>query len=544
VPDSTADGPLLAVEGLTVTYANAAKPAVSNASFTIGRARRTALVGESGSGKTTMALAVAGFLDVPGVQITADHAHFDCETLDFAGKHVLPRRREGLAMTFQDAMTSLDPTWTIGSQLTTVIRAAEHLTRGRAKQRSEDWLERVGLTDPRRVMGAHPHELSGGMRQRVMLAIALACRPTLLIADEPTSALDASLSRASMDLLAELTDAQGTSLLIVTHDLHLGLEFCDEVLVMYRGELVETGTPAHLASHAEHPYTRALLDCVPTLEDAETRRLPTLRDRTYGRGAAVFTALHDTSLDLGTTTSLGIVGESGSGKSTLAKVIVGLTPPSTGSVSVDARPMKNLLSGRADRRWLRSQVQFVAQDTTSAFNPRHRLVRSLTRPAVLLRGLDEAAAKREVRDVLAMLEVPDGLVDRYPSEVSGGQRQRLALARALVVRPQLLVCDEVVSALDVSVQGTVLNHLKDYCEEQECGLVFVSHGLPATAFLCRDLAVMSAGRIVETGPTVATLKNPQHEYTAELVAAYSTTATRNRTVTDLPQQATTRTVIR
>lgn len=281
VSTSTSGGagePLLNVSGLTVTYAGASRPAVDRASFSIGRARRTALVGESGSGKTTMALAVAGFLDVPGVTITADRARFDGDEITFDDRHVLPRRRKGLAMTFQDAMTSLDPTWTIGSQLTTVVRAAERLSRGAGHARAVDWLRRVGLEDPERVMKAHPHELSGGMRQRVMLATSLAGRPTLLIADEPTSALDASLSRASMDLLAELTDDQGTSLLIVTHDLHLGLEFCDEVLVMYRGQLVETGAPAHLQSHAQHPYTRALLDCVPTLGDATTHRLPTLRD--------------------------------------------------------------------------------------------------------------------------------------------------------------------------------------------------------------------------------------------------------------------------
>lgn len=259
--------------------------------------------------------------------------------------------------------------------------------------------------------------------------------------------------------------------------------------------------------------------------------------RHYGRGAARFTALHETSLDLTSTTSLGIVGESGSGKSTLAKIVVGLTPGSDGSVTVDGRSMGTLLTGKTDRRWLRSRVQFVAQDTTSAFNPRHRLARSLVRPAVLLRGMDERTARREVDDVLDLLEVPTGMVDRYPGEVSGGQRQRFALARALVVKPRLLVCDEVVSALDVSVQGTVLNHLKDYCEEQECGLVFVSHGLPATAFLCRDLAVMSAGRIVESGNAVETLANPAHPYTQELVAAHTTTVTPTRTRPTLPRQA-------
>jgi len=269
---------LLAVDGLSVTYPGAPHPAVRDVSLTLEPAQRTALVGESGSGKTTMALAVAGFLDVPGVGIEARTAEFDGQAISFDHRHVLPRRRPGLAMTFQDAMTSLDPTWTIGSQLTTVVRTAERLSRRAGHAQAISWLRRVGLTNPERVMKARPHELSGGMRQRVMLAISLAGRPRLLIADEPTSALDASLARSSMELLAALTTEQGTSLLIVTHDLHLGLEFCDQVLVMYRGRLVERGNPDHLAAHAEHPYTRALFDCVPTLEDAGVPRLPTLKD--------------------------------------------------------------------------------------------------------------------------------------------------------------------------------------------------------------------------------------------------------------------------
>jgi ABC-type dipeptide/oligopeptide/nickel transport system ATPase subunit len=252
----------------------------------------------------------------------------------------------------------------------------------------------------------------------------------------------------------------------------------------------------------------------------------TVRDvcKSFRAGRRTHAAVTDVSLDLDRTSSLGIVGESGSGKSTLSRLLVGLTRPTSGLVNFNGLDVSRLLVGRADRRYFRRSVQLVGQDTTSSFNPRHKLKHSIIRPAMQLAGMDSRDAERRAGEVLEMLEVPRELADRFPSEVSGGQRQRFAIARALVVRPRVLVCDEVVSALDVSVQGAVLNQLKDYCTDYDCGMVFVSHGLPATAYLCRDLAVMYDGRIVEQANTITLLENHQHEYTRSLVNAYRTTS--------------------
>lgn len=270
---------LLTVRDLTVRYASTHEmAAVDGASFSIGRGERIALVGESGSGKTTLSLAVAGFLRPPEVQVTASELRFDGEAVDLRERTILPHVRPGMAMTFQDAMTSLDPVWTIGSQLTAVIRARTGAGRREARVRARGWLQRVGLTDTERVLAARPHELSGGMRQRAMMAIALSGQPRMLIADEPTSALDAPLARSTMKLLSDLTAVADITLLTVTHDIHLGLQYSDRTFVMYRGRIVEQLSSARAAADATHPYTRGLLACVPTLQHAGHDRLPTLAD--------------------------------------------------------------------------------------------------------------------------------------------------------------------------------------------------------------------------------------------------------------------------
>ncbi|MCW2602681.1 MAG: peptide transporter ATP-binding protein [Pseudonocardiales bacterium] len=276
---ASSTGPLLVVKDLSVRYGvGSAKPvmALSNVSLTLERGERVALVGESGSGKTTMGLAIAGFLTQVGVEVTASALEFDERTVDRTHVSRMPVRTPGMSMMFQDAMTSLDSVWTVGSQLLAVLKANDKLSRREARDKAKDWLQRVGLTDIERVMKARPYELSGGMRQRAMLALALAGNPRLLIADEPTSALDASLSREAMELLVELTDDFGASLLIISHDIHLCQEYADRTMVMYGGEIVEEGPSATLAQTATHPYTIGLLRCIPTLESANLDELPTL----------------------------------------------------------------------------------------------------------------------------------------------------------------------------------------------------------------------------------------------------------------------------
>lgn len=278
-------GPLFSVDGLTVRYGGPGGPAaVRDASFTIGRGERVALVGESGSGKSTLGMAVAGFLTAPGVDVAVRGMTFDGAPVDRVARGRLPERTPGISVVFQDAMTSLDPVWTIGSQLRTVLGAVERLPRREAVARAEEWLRRVGLSDTRRVMKARPYELSGGMRQRVMIALALCGSPRLVIADEPTSALDASLARATMELLLELSRDSGTSLLLISHDIHLCTAYSDRMFVMYRGEIVEQLTSATALRDATHPYSTGLLHCVPTLEDARVEWMPTLDDFT-GAGA-------------------------------------------------------------------------------------------------------------------------------------------------------------------------------------------------------------------------------------------------------------------
>ncbi|NQX13358.1 ABC transporter ATP-binding protein [Microbacteriaceae bacterium VKM Ac-2855] len=277
--------PVLVVEDLTVDYGG--HRAVDGVSFHIGAGERVALVGESGSGKSSLALAIAGFLTQDDVEVDATSLRFDGAEVTRERHTRLPHRVPGIAMIFQDAMTSLDPVWTVGSQLIAVLRANERLSKAAAVERAHDWLRRVGLPDSDRIMKARPHQLSGGMRQRVMMAIALSGRPRLLIADEPTSALDASLSRAAMDLLEELTSQFDASLLIVSHDIHLCMEYSDRTFVMYRGEMVEQGDSATLRTTARHPYTAGLLSCVPTLETSTLHHLPTLKDFMTDSGAPV-----------------------------------------------------------------------------------------------------------------------------------------------------------------------------------------------------------------------------------------------------------------
>ena len=276
---ASANGPLLTVKNLSVRYGvGGPKPvtALHNVSLTLERGERVALVGESGSGKTTMGLAIAGFLTQVGVEVTSSALEFDERSVDRTHVSRMPRRTPGMSMMFQDAMTSLDPVWTVGSQLLAVLKANDKLSRREARDKARDWLQRVGLTDIERVMKARPYELSGGMRQRAMLALALAGNPRLLIADEPTSALDASLSREAMELLVELTDDFGASLLIISHDIHLCQEYADRTMVMFGGEIVEEGPSATLADTATHPYTIGLLRCIPTLDSATLDELPTL----------------------------------------------------------------------------------------------------------------------------------------------------------------------------------------------------------------------------------------------------------------------------
>ncbi|KML54025.1 microcin ABC transporter ATP-binding protein [Burkholderia cepacia] len=530
---STQHEPLLSLEHLQVRFGDTV--AVDDVTLAIGRGERVALVGESGSGKSVTALSILRLLrdaDVSG-------------TIRFAGQDLSARseremrglRGSDIAMIFQEPMTALNPLYTIGVQIGETIVLHDGVSAVEARKRAIALLARTGIAEPERRVDSYPHQLSGGQRQRAMIAMALACRPRLLLADEPTTALDVTIRAQIVDLLLELqrdeAEKRGMAILLITHDLNLVRHFAERVAVMERGRLVESGPVERIFAEPEHPYTQRLLNSrpqravapvmpiAPVVLDARHVSVQFARKRPGFAGwfgTVPVTAVADVSVSVRQGETLGIVGESGSGKSTLAMALLGLQKTAGGEIEFQGRALSTY-RGR-EQTALRSNMQVVFQDPFSSLSPRHTIER-IVGEGLELHHPDMPPDARRAKSLAVLREVglDRTVLHRYPHEFSGGQRQRIAIARALVLEPRILILDEPTSALDVSIQQQVLKLLANLQQKYNLGYVFISHDLEVIGAMAHRVAVMQDGAVVESGDVTDIFTRPSHPYTQKLLKA-------------------------
>jgi len=503
--------------------------AVARASLAVGRGEIVCLVGESGSGKSVIAQAVMGLLPKQ-LPIVAGSIRLQGEELIGAGEARLRALRcVRMSMIFQEPMTALNPVMRCGAQIDEVLRTHTRLSPAGRATRIREIIQEVHLPDPERVIASYPHQLSGGQRQRIMIAMALVLEPALLIADEPTTALDVTTQAQILKLIRELQRKHGTGVLFITHDFGVVAEIADRVAVLRLGEMVETRPKDALLSSPEHPYTRMLIGSVP---DIRPRARPPLQDapvvlrtqalsKVYRSGGFLARkhevhAACDVDLEIRRGRTLGIVGESGSGKSTVARCIVRLIDPSAGRIEIDGQDIAGV--PQRSLRPLRRKIQVIFQDPYRSLNPRRTVGDSIVEGPMNY-GVPRAQAMDRARQLMELVRLDPRALDRYPHQFSGGQRQRLCIARALAMEPELLVADEAVSALDVSVQAQVLRLLDEIRDRLNLAMLFITHDLRVAAQVCDHVAVMSKGRVVEYGPAGQVFGAPRHEYTRALFAA-------------------------
>ena len=551
---------LLSIQNLQVSFrlgeqgAKTVVPAVKGISLDIAENTTLALVGESGSGKSVTAMAILNLLP-DNAQRSGAILWQGRDLVRASRRELQALRGREIACVFQDPMSSLNPVLSIGTQL--IEPLIKHLGLGRraALARAEALLHETGLAEPKRRLAAYPHELSGGQQQRVMIAMALACEPKLLIADEPTTALDVTIQRQILALIARLKDRLRMSVLFISHDLGLVGEIADHVVVMRHGTLREQGCAAQIFSAPQDPYTRALLACRPSLTDPPARlvvideqraddacaerRAPAcaaikdpaapvllevralaksffLKQGLFGRRE--FKAVQGVSFTLKRGHTLGVVGESGSGKTTMGLTLLRLLEPTGGEVFFDGQNLLTL--NDRDRQRMRRRIQIVFQNPYASLNPRFTIAQTLVEPMAIHRiGADTAEREARARALLVKVGLGPEAMARYPHEFSGGQRQRVAIARCLTLNPEVLVLDEAVSALDVSVQAQVLNLLRDLQDELGLSYVFISHDLAVVRFISDEVLVMKDGQVVEQASAAQILAAPQHDYTRRLLAA-------------------------
>ncbi|MEU6442204.1 ABC transporter ATP-binding protein [Streptomyces sp. NPDC047046] len=515
---TVSDELLLDVRDLTVDFGSLR--AVDHVSFGLRAGEALGIVGESGSGKSATAYALLDLHRDTGAEVGGSVRLAGTDVLT-ASERELRRLRGGtVAMVFQDPLSSLDPYHAIGAQIAEVHRLHSGASRRAARARAVEVLDRVGIPDAARRVRSRPHEFSGGMRQRALIAMALACEPKLLVADEPTTALDVTVQAQILDLLHELRTDEGLGLVLVTHDVGVAAGSVDDVLVMKQGRVEERGPVRDVLGAPRAPYTRALLGAVPLLEGPPARDLGldgeplvTARDLTkvYGRGRRAVTALEGVSLTVRPGESVGIVGESGSGKTTLGRMLVGLLEPSAGTVAYGG--------AAAAREGRRPAVQMVFQDPASSLNPRRAIGESIADPLRARGDRDEAAIRARVDALLTRVGLDPAHYDRYPHEFSGGQRQRVGIARALAPEPAVLLADEAVSALDVTTQAQVIALLDELRQELGLALVFVAHDLAVVRQVSARVLVLRAGKLVEEGPVERVYTHPADPYTRRLIDA-------------------------
>ncbi len=523
--------PVLTVDRLTVALPTwSDRPlAVDDVSLEIDRNEILCVVGESGSGKSVMAKAILGLLPAPHVRVTSGRIEFEGRDLLATSEEDMREVRGGrISMIFQEPMVALNPLMKVGRQIDEIFQIHRQHKPSDRRARAIELFADVHLPEPQRIVGSYPHELSGGQRQRVMIAMALALEPALIIADEPTTALDVTTQAQILSLLKELQSKHGTAVLFITHDFGVVAELADRVVVMRHGKLVESGDTRQVLRAPRAEYTKALVAAVPSLRPRHTgteRTPPVLElralDKTYGGRASLFgarsrevRAVHRVSLAVPRGHSLALVGESGSGKTTLARCIVGLETPDGGEILLDGENIAGL--ARKAMRPYRHLVQMVFQDPFASLNPRHR-VGDIIALGPRLKGIAKDEAWAKARKLVGMVGLESDALERYPHEFSGGQRQRIGIARALAVEPRLILADEPVSALDVSVQRQVLELLDDLRQSLHLSMLFITHDLRVAAHVCDDVAVMRRGEIVERGTTSEIFANPTHEYTRQLL---------------------------
>ncbi len=526
--------PVLAVSGLEVSVRTEHGPRVlvHDLNFELARGETLAIAGESGSGKSLTSLAIMGLLPPPAVHVSQGVIRLgDVDLLSLPERQMRGIRGDRVAMIFQEPMTSLNPVLTIGRQLTEAIEAHESLPRGAARRRALEALRAVRMSQPEQRLKQYPHELSGGMRQRVMIAMAIALRPDVLIADEPTTALDVTVQREVLELLRDLQRDLGTAIILITHDMGVVAEMADRVVVMQAGRVVEQGPVRQIFAAPREPYTRALLAAVPRMgrgagpvrDDGTGRiaRIEDLRVRFDIRGGVLNRATHavhavaGVSFDIRAGETFSLVGESGCGKSTIAKALTGLVP-FEGRIEVAGRRLE---SGQRPDAAFRREIQMIFQDPMASLDPRMRVGELVAEP-LLIHGIGSAANRREtVAQLFERVGLQRDETDRYPHEFSGGQRQRICIARALALRPKLIVADESVSALDVSVQARVLDLLKALKTEFGIAYLFISHDMAVVENVSDRVAVMRLGQIVEMGSRSQVFGDPRHAYTRQLIAA-------------------------
>ena len=533
---ASAVAPLLEVQDLVIAYRDHSgqeQRVVHGLSFSVAPGEVVALVGESGSGKTTTAQAVIGLLADNGRREQGSIRLQGTEVSDWSATRWNSIRGRVLSLVPQDPTTSLNPVRTVGDQVGEILRIHGLRDRSAIEARVIDLLTRVGLSQPALRARQYPHELSGGMRQRVLIAIAIALRPALIIADEPTSALDVTVQRRILDLIDELRRETGTAVLLVTHDLGVAADRAHRLIVMQGGRIQEQGPTLELLRNPQSAYTRRLLSDAPSLTPAPRRTAPsaaaTAQDwaievedlihdfQAPGQGRGVFRAVDGVSLRLRRGSTHAIVGESGSGKTTTIRDIVGLARPTSGRIRIAGAELTGL-RGEALRQ-LRRKVQLVYQNPFSSLDPRQRVFDIIEEPLLNFESLPPQERRQRVLDMLERVGLPAGVLQRRPHALSGGQRQRVALARALVLQPQVLVLDEAVSALDVTVQAQILALLAQLQQDLGLSYLFISHDLAVVRQIADTVSVLRAGKVVDAGSVEDVFLHPTSDYTRELMDA-------------------------
>lgn len=549
--------PLISIEGLRTSFLvnDAWSPVVKDISFDIGRGETVAVVGESGSGKSVTAMSIMRLLPPKTSRIEG--------TVNFDGRNLLAlspeemRRIRGneIAMIFQE--TSLNPVYTVGFHMVETLRQHRNMSRDEARREAVRLLEKVRIPSAEKRLDEYAHQFSGGMRQRVMIAIALACKPKLLIADEPTTALDVTIQAQILELIKELQDEEGMSVMFITHDMGVVAEVSDRTVVMYLGDAVESGPTSQVFNHSKHPYTKALLSAVPKLGEMSSRdlpmRFPIVNKRTgevaplpetpdtvskvdkpllqvanlvkrfdihggsMGGLSGRVHAVENVSFDLRAGETLSLVGESGCGKSTTGRSVMRLIEPTSGSVLIGDTDMAKL--GKSQLRDMRKNMQMIFQDPVSSLNSRMTIGEAIAEPFLVHRMGSRKDSRDRVAQLLEQVGLRADMAHRYPHEFSGGQRQRISIARALILNPKLIVADESVSALDVSVKAQVINLMLDLQQTLGLAYLFISHDMAVVERVSHRVAVMYLGEIVEIGPRAAIFGNPAHPYTKKLISA-------------------------
>jgi peptide/nickel transport system ATP-binding protein len=513
-------------EGMERAYA------VENISFDLRRGQILCIIGESGSGKSVTANAIMGLLP-KAIRISSGAIHLDeLNIVGLSSDKLRSLRGRVVSMIFQDPLSALNPLMTVGAQIEEVMAAHDVGTPASRRSRTIDLLVEVGLPDPQLMYHQYPFRLSGGQRQRVMIAMALALEPAILIADEPTTALDVTTQAQILQLIRDIQRRKGMSVMFITHDFGVVAEIADDVVVMEKGHCVEQGSAEQVLKSPSHLYTRRLIAAVPHLTGKDripleaADRVSILKveclAKTYRSGSALFgtqrivPAVSGVTFDLTSGRTLGVVGESGSGKSSLGRLLIKLMECDSGSIVFEGRDIAEL--SEAEFRSLRPKIQMIFQDPFASLNPRSTVGHILTVGPVA-HGMPYGEACEQARELLSHVGLDSGAFDRYPHEFSGGQRQRIGIARALMFKPKLLIADEAVSALDVSIQAQILKLLDQIQRETGVSMIFITHDLRVASQICDEIAVMHRGQIVERGPPSQIFLDPKSSYTRELVAA-------------------------